>query len=304
VLGAEFLMLSGWVLSCCVGGVSPALAIALVALFGFSIKVVAIGQLVPVMLLLLALSWKALRDGRDLLAGALLAAASMKPHLTGIAIAALCLWALRRGRWQLPVGVIGAMAVLLGACTIAYPGWAAGMVAATGATPLPSSFFPGLGVTWMVVLGAMGLKGIAAWAAYAPVAIVSLGYLVRVALDPRSQIADVLGLAMIVTFIVAPYARYYDYPLLMLAILPLIGERIGQPRGNMMALVLLTFPTIQLVWLAALYTAPPVVGVTRPEFTYFWVLMLVAAAWIYSDSPGTMLDKRSSTSALVPRTIA
>lgn len=280
VLGAEFLVASGWILSRCVPGVSAPLAIALVTLFGFSVKVVGIGQLVPVMLLLVAMSWKALDERRDLLGGALLAAASMKPHLTGILIAALSLWALRRGRWRVPAGVVAGMAALLGACTVVYPGWLAGMIAATGATPLPTSHYPGLGVTWAVLLGVAGLDGAARWAAWAPVALVALAAAARTAWSPRSTLADVYGSAMLATFVVAPYARYYDFPLLMVAVLPLVGERLSTQRRGLFVMTLLTLPSIQLTWLAATQPAP-VVGVTRPEWTYAWVLLLVGAAWLY-----------------------
>ncbi len=279
VVAAESLILSGWLLGTLVRGLPLLLTVAVVALSGYSIKVVALGQHVPMMLLLVVLAWKALDEGHDLLAGALLAASAMKPHLVALTIAAVSLWALRRGRWRVPAGVACGGILLSGACLVAAPSWASGMIGSLGATPLPTAYFPGLGVSWRVLVGVVLPDGPAALAAWGVVVVVVLAALGRVGWDRRSSLSDVFGGSMIATFLVLPYVRYYDLPMLMVAIVPLLGERIGPPRAGLLALVLLTLPSIQLVYLAATQV-PPVRGVLRPEFTLSWVPFLVAALWV------------------------
>ena len=36
---------------------------------------------------------------------------------------------------------------------------------------MPTHYYPGLGTTWLVALGAAGLKGLALWLAYSAVAV-------------------------------------------------------------------------------------------------------------------------------------
>lgn len=278
VLGAEFLLLSGMLLKDTVRGISPGLAIAVIGVFGFSIKAVAMGQVAPLVLLLVAASWWLLERRRDLAAGCVLALLTVKPQLTVLLLAAVLAWCVRQQRWPVIRGFLATLAALCVTSTAAWPQWLPSMLAATTVTPMPTHYYPGLGTTWFVVLRAVGSGGTLLLLAYAAVAIPLMLALVRTAVRRDARLEDVFGLALIAPFFLAPYARPYDFPVLLVPALTLMGTRLSPMSRAMMAAALIVLTALHIVWLTA-NTAAPVVGVRRPEWAYFWIPMLVALAW-------------------------
>ena len=286
VLGGEMLVLAGLLLKDTVRGVQPVLAVAVVVLFGFSIKAVAMGQVAPLVLLLIALAWKLLAGHRDVAAGCVLALLTIKPQLTLLLLLAVLGWAARQRRWGVWRGLAVTFAVLCVASTIASPSWLPAMLAATRVTPMPTAYYPGLGTTWYVVLEAVGLRGVPLHAAYLAVAVPLLLALLRMTLRSRRGLEDIVGVALIAPFFVAPYARPYDFPVLLIPALTLMGTRLPALSRAMLAFTLTVLPALHILRLTADFVTP-VVGVRRPEFTYFWIPLLIAATWLFCAGNGS-----------------
>ena len=86
------------------------------------------------------------------------------------------------------------------------------------------------------------------------------------------------SLALVAPFFLAPYARPYDFPVLVIPVLVVLS-RLPEMSRVTLATATTLLPALHLLHLTASYT-PPVLGVRRPEFTYFWIPMLVAVAWL------------------------
>lgn len=286
VAGGQMLVASALLLRGAIGGVSLPVVFVVVAAFGFSIKAVAMGQVAPLVLLLVTLAWRLLERGRDGAAGAVLALLTIKPQLTLLLLLALLGWSARGGRWAVWRGFAVTLAALVAASTIAFASWPAQMMAATSVTPMPTAYYPGLGTTWFVALGAVGAHGALLHLAYAAVVVPLLLAMLRMALRATRPLEDIVAVSLIAPFFVAPYARPYDFPLLMIPALVLVGTRLPQLSKVTMVAALATLPSLHIIWLTASYETP-VVGVRRPEFTYFWIPLLVGLSWLAcSGRPG------------------
>lgn len=279
VAGGEMLIASAVLLKNTIRGVSLPVAVVVIASFGFSIKAVAMGQVAPLVLLLVALAWRFVDRGRDGAAGAVLALLTIKPQLTILLLLAVLGWSARRRRWGLWRGFAVTLAALALASTIAFPGWPAQLLAATRVTPMPTAYYPGLGTTWLVALGAAGVEGHLLHLAYAAVVVPLLLAMLRMTLQGSRPLEDIVAVALIAPFFVAPYARPYDYPVLLVPALILIGSRLPELSRATMAAALVVLPSLHILWLTANYETP-VVGVRRPEFTYFWIPLLVGLSWL------------------------
>ncbi|HXC49412.1 MAG TPA: glycosyltransferase family 87 protein [Candidatus Limnocylindrales bacterium] len=279
VLAADALIAGALLLKDTIRGLTAAVAIGVVVLFGFSIKSVAMGQIAPLVVFLAALAWWLLDRRRDVAAGAALALLTIKPQLTLLAIAALLVWCMRRRRWRV-VGMFAATLAALGAVSAAFfPGWLRSMLSATTATPMPTKYFPGIGTTWYSVLDAVGIHGMNLVIVAAVTGAVLIVALMEAALRKDTTLEHVIGLGLIAPFFVAPYARAYDFPVLLIPALALIGSKMtAMSRGLMIA----SLTVLTGLHIAAVTTnwEPAIVGVRRPEFTYFWIPLLIALVWL------------------------
>lgn len=278
VLGAEMIALSAILLRRSVAGVPPALVAVVAVFFAFSLKAVAMGQVAPLVLLLLAAAWRLLEARRDAAAGCVLALLSIKPQLTVILIAALLGWTASRGRWRVWHGFAAMLVLLCLVSTVVFPAWLPSMLAATRETPMPTAYYPGLGATWYVALQAVGIDGALLHLAVAAVAVPILLMLFRMTLRSETEASDLFALALVAPFFIAPYARPYDFPVLLIPVLTLMGKLPDVSRVSL-AIAMTLLPALHLLHLTASYV-PPVVGVRRPEFTYFWIPMLVGLVWL------------------------
>lgn len=290
VLGGQMLLASGWLLKDRVSALAPPLVLVVVATFGFSIKAVAMGQVAPLVLLLTALAWKLLAERRDGQAGLVLALLTIKPQLTVLLMLVLLGWSARQGRWAVWKGFAAGVAGLVAVSTAAFPWWLPSMLAATSVTPMPTAYYPGTGATWYVALGALGLDGVLLHAAYLSLALPLLLALLRATVQGHRSLDDLVGLSLIVPFFVVPYARAYDFPILLIPALTLMGRYLSPLSRAMMAFALIVLPTFHIVRIAAA-TVPPVVGVTRPEFTTIWIPFLIGAVWLCCVPDGGSQEK-------------
>ena len=298
VLLAEMLFLSAWFLKDTVRGVPAWMPFLLVFGFGFSIKALALGQVAPIIVVLASLTWWLLDRRSDFAAGAVLALLTIKPHLAIVLIGLLLMWSLRHGRVPVLKGFLLTLATLVVVSTIAFPRWLPEMLAAQSVTPMPSAYFSGLGTTWNVVLIALGLKGFPLYLAYCAVAMPLLLALARMAFLEHRSLEEQFGIGLIAPFFLAPYARCYDLPLLIIPALILLGT--GKLSAAMRGALVFTWTALvglHILVLTATMTVPTV-GVRRTEFGYFWIPVLIAALWIACVSSGRDAEKAATDGGL------
>lgn len=279
VVGAEWMLASAALLLPLAGEVSAVVVFVLFAAFGFSIKAVAMGQVAPLVLFLVVLSWRFLEERRDVAAGACLALLTIKPQLTLVLIAALLAWSWRMRRRSVAISFVATLVAVCAAATAAFPAWPGSLAAATRVTPMPTFYYPGLGTTWLVALDTAGVGGFLRSVAYCAVVVPLLLAVMRIALREDRPLSELYSLALLAPFFVAPYARPYDFPILLMPALVLLATRLAELGRAMLVFALVAVAGLQILYLTANYEAP-VVGVRRPEFTYFWVPALLGLIWL------------------------
>ncbi len=250
-LNLEALLLSGYLLRDAVPGLPRSVPPVAVPVFGLSVVALFVGQTSILMLFLLALAWKLMNRGNDHLAGAALACLTTKPQLAAALVLALLLWSARQRRWGVVLGFAVTLAALalLGAWIV--PAWPIEMVRAAGRTPPPTAYFPWIGTTWLLALQAAGLHSWGLWGLYLAVALPFLAVLLRAVLDRSRPLDEILSLGLIAPFILAPYGRHYDFPVLLIPVFVLIGRRLSETAGTALLVALLLLPYVNLGIIAA-----------------------------------------------------
>src|SRR5262249_17361373 len=152
-------------------------------------------------------------------------------------------------------------------------------------TPPPTEYFPWIGTTWYLLLKTAGLRGAALWGAYGLAALAAVTVVVRAALDRERPLGDVLALTLLAVFFVAPYGRHYDFPVLLIPSLVLVGPRLTDRAGAALLVVVMLLPYLQYNELAHLKALTRTPGRLNPEFTFSWVPLVLAAAWWLSRRP-------------------
>jgi hypothetical protein len=127
-----------------------------------------------------------------------------------------------------------------------------------------------------------GLRSWGLQAAYAAVALPFLGTVLRAALDRSRPLPDVLSLGLLAAYFVAPYGRHYDFPVLLIPFLTLLGTRLPERWGALLLVALLLLPYLHYMVLGRLKIWLGFTGRLNPEFTFFWVPLLLAVAWFAS----------------------
>jgi len=288
VLNAELLPTASLLLKQTIDGNSPWVRHVLILAFGPSVLAVLLGQTSPLILFLVAASWTLLRDGRrDLAAGGVLAMATTKPQLTGLFVLGLLCRSVCTGRWGVVRGFAATLTVLCLLCAVVTPSWPISMVKATGAVPLPYILFPGSGCSWLIVLKALGLDGGLLAAGYA-LAAVPLGIAwIRLAVDPRRRLDDLICVSLIAPFFIAPYCRNYDFSVLLVPVLVLVATRIREISGCLLVIALLTLPYFQYLMLTGRH---PRIEAVQLEYTYFWIPLFIVIVWWTSRSRSEMVE--------------
>jgi Glycosyltransferase family 87 len=281
-INLELLLLAGYLLRDAVPGVPRTVPLVAVPIFALSIVALFVGQTSILILFLAALAWKLMQRGNDRLAGAALAGLTTKPQLAAALVLALLLWCARQRRWRVVVGfaaTLGALA-LLGAWFV--PAWPIEMLRAPVRTPPPTSYFPWIGTTWLLVLQSAGLHSWRLWGLYLAAALPFLAVLLRAALDRSRPLEDILSLGLIAPFIVA-YGRHYDFVVLLIPILVLIGRRLSEKAGTALLVALLVLPYVNLGIIVAFRSRYPSTVRLFPEWTFIWIPLLVTATWFATE---------------------
>ncbi|MBI3466674.1 MAG: hypothetical protein HY000_26975 [Planctomycetes bacterium] len=271
---AELLFLTGYMLRNAVPGVPPMIPILLVPAFGFSVLAVLVGQLAPLILFLIAAAWRLLANRWDRSAGWVLAWMMIKPQLITLLLVAVLLWSVRQRRWHVMEGLATGLAVLLLASTWQAPSWPVEWLQAIRQTPVVTAKYPWVGATWLLVLRSLGLERWILGLLYLAVAVPFGRVLLRSVLKPSSTVDDVFSLSLLAAFFIAPYARPYDLPVLLIPLLVLIGRRQLDLWAVGLMVVLVVLPYAHFI-----YWVPPGSTLMPHHIVFFWVPVLLAVFW-------------------------
>ena len=282
-LNVELLLLSGYLLSSTAARVPRAIPLVVVPLFIFGPASLLIGQTAILVLFLTALAWQLLERGNDRAAGAALAFLTTKPQLGAVLVLSLLLWAARQRRWRVAQGFALMLSALALAGAAINPFWPLEMINASTVTPPPKTYLPWIGTTWLLALRTRGLQSVSLWAGYLALAVPFLALVVRAALDRSRSVSEVIALGTLAAFIVAPYARDYDFPVLLIPLLILIGGRLSELAGAALMMALLVLPYLHMGAMMDFRRKYP--GSQQfPECTFLWVPALLTAAWLVYEA--------------------
>jgi hypothetical protein len=243
-------------------------------------------QTAPLILLLTAALWQSLDQGRDRAAGFAMAWLTIKPQLSVGIILGVLLWSARRRRWA----VLWAFAITLFflslTSTVLDPRWLDQM--RRGLSQNLLQLRPEIGVTWSMLLRAFGVASWQLGIAYAALAVPAVAIVVRSAWDRSRSAGDVIGLGSIAAFAIAPYAQFYDFPVLLVPLFGLLGNQ--QPSVPMFGLLLafLVLPYANfLAWVFAGW----------PPCTFAWIPATLAIAWLITTKAPRGIACTSATLA-------
>jgi hypothetical protein len=281
-LNVELTLLAGYLLRPAVPRAPPWVPVVLACLSLFSLACVLLGQTAVLVLFLAALSWRLLESGRERSAGVALAWLTIKPQLTAVCLAALLLRLVRQRRWRVVWSFLITLAVLGLVSNLVVPSWPVEMLRAPAQTPSPTEHFPWIGNAWFLLLNALNLGGWPAWLLYLAVALPFLGAVIRAALDRACSLLELMALSLLAAFFVAPYARHYDFPVLLIPLLVLLGGRLRPLAAGLLALALVILPYVQLGLLVYYKPRYNPSGLFLLEGTFFWVPLVLTAAWLLS----------------------
>ena len=107
----------------------------------------------------------------------------------------------------------------------------------------------------------------------------------RAALDRSRPLCEVIALGILAAFIVAPYARHYDFPVLLIPLFVLMGGRLPELAGAALMGALLVLPYLHLGAMMEFRRKYP--GSQQfPECTFLWIPGLLTGVWlIYEARP-------------------
>jgi hypothetical protein len=274
---------TGYLLRDAVPGLPRWLPAAVVLVFLFTLICLALGQTVVLILFLTVAAWRLLQARWDRSAGVALVWLTIKPQLAVVVLLGVLLWAARQRRW----GVVGAFLITLTllclVSTWVVPSWPAEMLNAARETPPPTEYYPWIGTTWYCLLRTLDLSGWALGTLYLAVALPVVGAVVRTALDRSRPPGDVVAVSTLASFLIAPYARHYDFPVLLLPLFLLLDRRLSALVGASLLTALVALPYAQLVFLYHLKEIHGPVFKWHGELTFFWVPLLLTAAWFLTD---------------------
>jgi hypothetical protein len=282
-LNLELLLLSGYLLRGAVPGVPRSVPPVAVPVFILSIISLFVGQTSIPVLFFVALAWRLLAGGSDRLAGTALACLTTKPQVAAVLVLALLLWTARRRRWGVVQGFAVTLTVLALAGAMIVPAWPIEMLRASERTPPPTFYFPWIGTTWYLILRTIGLQSWRLWLAYSLVVVPFLVVLVRAALDRSRPLDDIMALGLLAPFIVAPYARHYDFPVLLIPLFVLMGRRLSEVTGTLLLVALLVLPYLHFGLLMKFKQKYPSPVHLFPEFTFAWIPLLLTVIWMATE---------------------
>jgi len=268
VLNVELLFLTAYMLRRLVPSVSGRVSIVLVPFFCLSVMSVLVGQVTALILFATVVVWWLMQNGWDRSAGWLLAWTAIKPPLTALLALSLLLWSWRKRRWLVLKGfVAGATALLLVSLWL-VPSWPVELVRSMRETPFVTAVFPWVGTTWSLVLRSLGARAWMFWLLYAALAVPFLLIVLRYAWSDEHPLEDVVAISLLAAFFVAPTARPYDQPILLIPLLVLVAKRRSDAVAGALLFLLMVVPYAQ-------FFMTPV----SKHVWFFWIPAVLTAAW-------------------------
>lgn len=276
VINSELFLLAGYLMRHAVARVPRAVPVLLVPLFALSVLCALVGQLTALILFMMAAAWRLLQRGWDRTAGWVLAWMSVKPQLSTVLLVALLVWLVRQRRWYAVQGFVTGSLCLLAVSTWWVPSWPLDIIRAVVHTPVVTMTFPWVGTTWLLVLRSLGVEWWLVWPFYLLLALPFGGAVLRAALQRSSSIDDIFALGILGAFFLAPTARPYDLPILLIPLLVVLGQRMRAFARPLLVAVLAVVPYVQLLFWAPSHRNVPV------HVWFFWIPLLLASLWFGS----------------------
>jgi hypothetical protein len=286
--------LTGYFLTGVVPNGPRRLPVLMTPLFLFTVASVLLGQTAIFIFFLLVLAWLLLDRGRDWAAGACLAWLSVKPQLAAVLLLGVLVWLARRRRWQALGAFFITGAVLVLGSALVLPDWPLRMLNAIRQVPSPTEYYPWIGNAWLLVLRALGLTGPLLWMGYLALALPFLAVTLGIAWNRDGRLEDVLSAGALAAFFVAPYARHYDFPVLLVPLVVVL-TRLRNRTGILLAILFIVLPYVQMVLLNRYRQQHDPSGKFLIEATFFWVPLLLAAVWA-----GTVARRQAVLTASAP----
>ena len=259
-----------------------------VPLFVLSVISLFVGQTSIPILFFAAVSWRLLEKGSDRLAGVALACVTTKPQVTAIALvlAAPALGSAAAAAGGSCRSCMLALTALAGTASAwIVPDWPIEMVRASQRTPQPTTYFPWIGTTWFLMLKTVGLQSWALWGLYLAAAIPFLGLVTSAAVDRARPVEDIMALGLLAAFIVAPYGRHYDFPVLLIPLFVLMGRRLSEVAGTILLVALLgLYLHLHFGILIKFKEKYPSNVRLFPEFTFFWIPLVLTVIWLATEA--------------------
>jgi hypothetical protein len=292
-LNIELVLLSGCWLRDCIRGLPATIPVATVFFFAFTVACILLAQTAIIILFLILAVWKLLERRWDRWAGAVLVLLTHKPQLSLAIIGGILLWSLRQRRWGVLQGLVVSSVLLSVAACLIMPTWPVEMLNAIRNTPPPTEHYPWIGNSWYLVLKTIGLDGWTLRALYLPVALFFSSVVLRVAWNRTFSLGDLLAVGILAAFFVAPYARHYDFPILLIPFL-LAFRRLPPLVGTILLTGLIVLPYVQFVLLAYHKAVNDPAAKFLFETTFFWVPVVIAGTWFAATKGGPLSAKAHS----------
>ena len=178
----------------------------------------------------------------------------IKPNITLITVAVLCLWFIRRRQWRPVLVMMAALIILFAAATLITPDWFEPFFASgfwqglTSALDGPDQVVAvRINTTVFDWLAIFGVEGFLRGAIYGLLAITGFVILAWTVYRVESPL-ELMGISLLVSFALTPYALQYDYTPLVLVLFWALSLCVSSPTSRRVGLLLAMFVFSVSVW--------------------------------------------------------
>lgn len=159
-----------------------------------------------------------------------------KPNITAFPVIVLTVWLIMEGKWKPVISMAGSLLFMMTASVLTSPGWYLELLnpdklsglshtLSESGTPQILRYTSTL-LDW---LAAYGVVGTAAYAVYAITALAGIIITIWAVFRARSLV-HLMAAALLVNFALVPYALFYDYPPLVMALFLVNAALSEKPR--------------------------------------------------------------------------